>query len=140
MVVTKPLESIVATEGSEEIQGVVVAAVADPVNCKVGVEIHAVKFPVIVGNALTITDAVILHPLELVYVIIVVPALTPVTTPAVLTVATEVFEAPHGLVAAGVPDPVNALVEPTQILTVPVIVGNALTVSVAVILQPLELV
>ncbi len=50
------------------------------------------------------------------------------------------FDDTHGAVVAAVADPINVVVEPTQILTVPVIVGNALTVSVAVILQPLELV
>ena len=50
------------------------------------------------------------------------------------------FDDTQGVVVAAVADPVNAVVEPTQILKVPVIVGNALTVTVAVILQPLELV
>ena len=38
-----------------------------------------------------------------------VPAETPVTTPALLTVATPVFEDVHGVVAAGVPDPINVM-------------------------------
>jgi len=80
------------------------------------------------------------QPLLLVYVMVVVPGLTPVTTPALFTVATPVLEDVHGLTAAGVPDPVNVVVDPTQTFNVPVIVGCALTVTVAVLLHPLLLV
>jgi hypothetical protein len=73
-------------------------------------------------------------------VIVVVPAATPVTTPALVTVATPVFDEVHGLAAAGVPDPFNVAVDPTQTVNVPVIVGCALTVTVAVLEQPLLLV
>jgi len=69
-----------------------------------------------------------------------VPAATPVTTPALVTVATLVLEDVHGLAAAGVPDPVNAVVDPTQTVNVPVIVGCALTVTIAVFGHPLLLV
>ena len=68
------------------------------------------------------------------------PAATPVTTPALLTVATPVFEDIHGLAAAGVPEPVNVVVDPTQTVSVPLIVGCAFTVTVAVLLHPLLLV
>jgi hypothetical protein len=66
-----------------------------------------------------------------------VPALTPVTTPALFTVATPGVAEIHGFTAAGVPDPVNVVVAPTQTVNVPVMVGSALTVTVAVLLQPL---
>jgi hypothetical protein len=66
-----------------------------------------------------------------------VPALTPVTTPALFTVATPVFDDVHGFIAAGVPEPVNVVVDPIQTVNVPVIVGSALTVTVTVLLQPL---
>ena len=46
----------------------------------------------------------------------------------------------HGLAAAGEPDPVNAVVDPTQTVSVPVMVGCASTVTVAVLLHPLLLV
>jgi hypothetical protein len=69
-----------------------------------------------------------------------VPAATPVTTPALFTVATPVFEDVHGLAAAGVPDPVKVVVEPTHTVVVPVIVGCALTVIVTVLEHPLLLV
>ena len=60
------------------------------------------------------------------------PAATPVTKPVEETVATEVVADTHGLDAAGVPDPVNCVVKPAHTLNVPVIVGNAFTVTVAV--------
>ena len=68
------------------------------------------------------------------------PAAIPVTTPALLTVATPVLEDVHGLAAAGVPEPVNVVVDPTQTFSAPVIVGCTLTVTVAVLLHPLLLV
>jgi hypothetical protein len=73
-------------------------------------------------------------------VITVVPAEIAVTSPALLTVATPVVAEIHGLVTAGVPEPVNCVVDPAQTLSVPVTVGNALTVTVAVMLHPLLLV
>ena len=69
-----------------------------------------------------------------------VPAATAVTTPVVLTVATEVVADTQGFTAAGVPEPVRLVVEPIQTDKVPVIVGSALTVTVAVIVHPLLLV
>jgi hypothetical protein len=71
---------------------------------------------------------------------VVVPAATPVTTPALLTVATPVLDDTHGLAAAGVPDPVSVVVPPTQTAKAPVITGCASTVAVTVLLQPLLLV
>jgi len=66
-----------------------------------------------------------------------VPAETPVTKPVLLTVATPVDAEAHGVVASAVAEPVNCVVEPTQTLKVPVIVGNGLTVTVAFTVQPL---
>ena len=65
------------------------------------------------------------------------PAVTPVTKPVLLTVATAGVAETHGLVAAAVPEPVNWVVDPAQTVNVPVMVGAAFTVTVAVILQPL---
>jgi hypothetical protein len=48
------------------------------------------------------------------------------------TVATAVLDEVHGLTAAGVPDPVKAIVDPSQTAVGPVIVGCALTVTVTV--------
>src|SRR5678816_3865181 len=61
-----------------------------------------------------------------------VPALTPVTNPVLLTVATPGVADTQGLTAAGVPDPVNCVVAPIQAIGVPVIVGNGLIVTVMV--------
>jgi hypothetical protein len=69
--------------------------------------VQKLRVPVIVGNALTVTVAVTLHPLLLVYVITLVPVETAVTRPVLLTVATPVEADTHGLEAAGDPDPVN---------------------------------
>jgi hypothetical protein len=110
--------------------------VPEPVNCVVD-PIQALSVPLIVGRALTVTVAVMLHPLLFVYVITLVPAEIPVMRPALFTVATPVVAETHGLVAAGVPDPVNCVVDPAQTFRVPVIVGKALTVTVAVVLHPL---
>ena len=66
-----------------------------------------------------------------------VPAATPVTSPVLLTVATVVVAEVHGVVAFAVPDPVSWVVEPAQTFKVPVIVGKAFTVTVAVWMQPL---
>jgi hypothetical protein len=96
--------------------------------------------PVIVGNAFTVTVAVILHPLLLLYVITLVPAETAVTSPVLLTVATPVEADTHGLEVAGVPEPDNCVVDPGQTLSEPEIVGNALTVTFTVVLHPLLLV
>ena len=118
----------------------VAAAVPDPVSCVVE-PAHTVSVPVIVGKALTVTVAVILHPLLLVKVITLVPAATPVTRPVVLTVATVVVAETQGEVAAAVPEPVNWVVDPTQTVSVPVIVGKAFTVTavLALFLHPLAL-
>jgi hypothetical protein len=69
-----------------------------------------------------------------------VPADTPLTTPVDETVATPVFELDQGVTAAAVPEPVSAVVAPTQTVNVPVIVGFALIVTVCVTLHPTLLV
>jgi hypothetical protein len=90
-----------------------------------------------VGDALTVTVVVVMHPLLLVYVITLVPAETPVTRPVLFTVATAGVAEIQGFEAAGVPEPVNCVVDPVQTMSVPVIVGNAFTVTVEVELHPL---
>jgi len=65
-----------------------------------------------------------------------VPADTPVTTPVEDTVATAVLEETQGLDAAAVAEPVSVVVNPTQTDNVPVIVGRALIVTVAVAIHP----
>ena len=62
----------------------------------------------------------------------------PETTPVALTVATPVASDVQALAAAGVPDPVKALVAPSQSVKVPPMVGNGFTVMVDVVIQPSE--
>ena len=54
------------------------------------------------------------------------PAVTPVTSPLALIVATAVFEDIQGFIAAGVPLPVSCVVAPTQADKVPVMIGAAI--------------
>jgi len=115
------------------------AGVPDPVSVIVAPSQTAVG-PVIAGCALTVIVVILEHPLLLVYVMVVVPGLTPVTTPALFTVATPVLEDVHGLTAAGVPEPVNVVVDPAQTFNAPVIAGCALTVTIVVFEHPLLLV
>ena len=54
--------------------------------------------------------------------------------------ATVVVVDTHGVVAAAVADPVSWVVDPMQTVSVPVIAGAALTVTVAVLVHPALLV
>jgi len=137
--VTTPALVTVATPGVADTHGFTAAGTPDPVKFVVA-PTHAFSVPVIVGLAFIVTVAVILQPLLLVYVITLVPADTPVTTPALVTVATPGVADTHGFTAAGTPEPVKFVVAPTHAFSVPVIVGSAFMVTVAVILQPLLLV
>ena len=59
------------------------------------------------------------------------PPPTAVTSPVEEIVATAVFEDVHGVVASGVPEPVNCKVDPpTAMFCAPVIVGTVLTLTV----------
>ena len=101
------------------------------------------KFAEIVGRALAVIVAVFVQPLLLVYVITLLPAETPVTSPLALTVATAVVADIHALEPAAVAEPVNWAVEPTQTVKVPVMVGRSLTVNVTTLVpvwDPLEMV
>ena len=137
--VTNPEPFTIATAVLEELQGFVIAGVVFPVNCVV-VLAQIIKFPVMVGNGFTVIVTVVWQPLELVYVIEVVPALTVVTKPVLSTVATAELDEVHALDEAAVALPVNWVEFPIHTFNVPVIVGNAFIVTVAVVWQPLELV
>ena len=65
-----------------------------------------------------------------------VPAETAVTRPVLLTVAIAVEVDTHAFVFAGVPEPASWVVNPAQTESVPVIIGSALTVTVAVAEHP----
>lgn len=66
-----------------------------------------------------------------------VPAATPVTTPVLLIVATAVLDVVQGVVASGLAEPVKVVLLPTQVFSVPLIVGRGFTVKLAVWVQPL---
>ena len=68
-----------------------------------------------------------------------VPALTPVTTPVLETVAIAVFDDVQGVVAWAVAEPVKVEVLPIQAFNVPLIVGKGFTVKLAVVIQSLVL-
>jgi hypothetical protein len=87
----------------------------------------------------TVIVTVLLHPLLSVYVMMLVPAEIPVTSPVELTVATPGDADTHGFTVAGVPEPANWVVDPTQTFKVPVIVGRGLTVTVTVKVAPTQL-
>ena len=67
-----------------------------------------------------------------------VPCETPVTNPVVSTVATLVSDDVHAFVVAAVVEPVNCVLCPTHADKVPVILGKAFIVTIAVIEHPLE--
>ena len=127
--VTTPLVVIVATLVATEVHGEVAFGVAEPVNVVV-FPTQTDNVPVMVGNAFTVTVTVLVQPFVFLYVIIDVPCATPVTTPLIVIVATPVVAEVHGVVAFGVAEPVSVVVAPTQTDNVPVIVGNAFTVTV----------
>lgn len=79
----------------------------------------------------TVISFVAVHPPFVLYVMVVVPAEIPVTTPELLTVATDVLEDIHGLEPAAVPEPVNVVVEPAHKVDEPVmlIVGFIVNVT-----------
>ena len=86
-----------------------------------------------VGKGLTVTTAVLEQPLLLTYVIVDVPAETPVTKPVFETVATAVLEDVQGFVAFAVGEPVNCVVDPAHTVNVPVIFGSGLIVTTPVL-------
>jgi len=135
--VTTPALSIVATAVVPDDHGVAPTG-PDPVKVVVPVT-HALNVPVMIGVALIVTIAVVTQPLLLVYVIKLVPAVTPVTKPAFDIVATPGVPDDHGVAPAG-PDPVSVVVPVIHALNVPVMIGVALIVTIAVVTQPLLLV
>ena len=126
--VIRPDEFTVAIEVLLETYGF--EALGDPVPVKVVVEpMQTVCIPDTVGKAFTVTVLVAVQPLLSVYVIVAVPAATPVITPEAFTVAIEVLLETYGLVALGVPVPVKVVVEPIHTVCIPDTVGKAFTVT-----------
>jgi hypothetical protein len=91
--------------------GVLVSAVVEPTHTE------AVP-PIVVGPALTVITAVLKQLALIMNVIVVVPALTPVTTPVLIsTVALAVLLLLH----VPLPELLSAVVAPTHTLVLPVI-------------------
>jgi len=92
-----------------------------------------------VGFANTVNVSVLLQPLLSKYVIVVVPAATPVTTPLLVIVATDALLDAHGVVLLAVPEPASVNVVPTQTSARLLIVGIGFTVTTtsSVFKQPL---
>jgi hypothetical protein len=80
--------------------------------------------------------AVAIQPTLFVKLIVLLPALTPLTKPKADTVATAKLEDDQGFIKAGVPEPDRLVVPPTQAAGVPLIIGFAFIVKVAVTVQP----
>ena len=124
--VTNPVDDIVATE-------VVTLLQTPPPMASVSVSVnvwHIGALPdMAVGCGFTVTTAVAKQPPAIEYVIVAVPADTPVTTPVALTVAVPVL--------VHVPLPVASVrlvVDPAQTLSVPVMTaGCGFTVTVATV-------
>ena len=99
---------------------------------------HTLSVPnIAVGNGFTVTTVVIIQPVAVnVYVIVPVPTDTPVTIPVALTVAVPVlFQVPPPVASD------NDVVSPKHTLVFPSIaVGNGLTVTSAVMIQPVPMV
>jgi hypothetical protein len=127
LAVTNPELVIVAIEVLVETHGFEDAGVPDPESCAV-VFGQRTKLPSIVGKAFTVMVDVLEHPILFVYVMVVVPAETPVTRPKFEIVATVVLLEVHGVVVAAVPLPVNCKVAFSQTSVPPEIVGSGFTV------------
>jgi hypothetical protein len=82
-----------------------------------------------VGNGLAVTVLVFVHPLPSVKEMVAVPAETPVTRPVLFTVATPVLFEVQLPVPVAELLPVNCVLDPTQIVAVPVIVGRGFIVT-----------
>lgn len=96
---------------------------------------HMVEVPVrAAGEAFTVIDVVVEQPDGAVYVIVVLPAVTPLTIPPdVLTVATE----PSSLLQVPPVVPLDSVVvAPSHTTAVPVFAPNVLMVTVAVVEHP----
>ena len=137
--VTLPVASTVAMASSEDVQGVEVAAVPEPVSA-VEDPAQTVRVPVITAASFTVRFCEVLQPSWVEKVMVAVPAATAVTLPVLSTVTTAVLEDVNGLTVAGVPVNISVALVPAQIGAMAVNTGVVLTVTVTVALQPLALV
>lgn len=125
--VTRPIVLTVATELSEETHGFAAAGAAALPSVVVRPS-QTLNTPVILGEAFTVTVAVVVQPVVAVNVIVLVPEPTPVTVPVAFTVATARFEETHGFNTAGISVLDKIVVCPAQTDNVPAIVGVGFTI------------
>jgi hypothetical protein len=105
--------------------------VEDTGNCKAPPEqIGLMALKVGVVGLVTLMLTVVEHPVFAVYVIVLVPKLTAVTSPVLDTVAKAVLLEVHGLFAAAVPEPVSWEVVLGHKTVLPVTFGMGFTVTV----------
>ena len=133
--VTNPVLSTVAADVLADTQALEDAGAPEPFNCIVA-PAHTPAEPVMVGTLLTVNTLSTVFPLLSVKIMWVIPGDKPVTKPVLLTVATDGTVDTHGLDAAGVPEALNCVVLPLQIVSIPAITGVVLTVTVSVVGQP----
>lgn len=136
---TTPAELMIATVTSEDVHGTVASGVPDPV--RVIVEpAHTTVGPEITGVWFTVIAVVLVHPVELVKVMVAEPPATAVSSPLSEIVATAGSEEDHGVAAAGVVVALNVVVVPLHNAVAPEITGTANTVMLSDLEHPDELV
>ena len=132
----------VANPDKSVVQGFTDAAVADPLS-EMFVPTQTVLAPVMFGNELMVINFVLEHPFVFLKVIVVVPATSPLSvavSEVPLIVADAGEELVHGALACAVTDPVNVMLDPTQRLSLPVMVGKGFTLIDFVLEHPFEFV
>ncbi len=134
----------VANPDKSVVHGFTTAAVAVPVPLSVMfVPTQTVLAPVMLGNELMVINFVLEHPFVFLNVIVVIPATSPLSvavSEVPLIVADAGEELVHGVLACAVTDPVNVMLDPTQRLSLPVMIGNGFTLIDFVLEHPFEFV
>jgi len=132
----------VANPDKSVVHGFTSAAVAVPLSVMF-VPTQTVLAPVMFGNELMVINFVLEHPFVFLNVIVVIPATSPLSvavSEVPLIVADAGEELVHGVLACAVTDPVNVMLDPTQRLSLPVMVGNGFTLIDFVLEHPFEFV
>ena len=132
----------VANPDKSVVHGFTSAAVAVPLS-EMFVPTQTVLAPVMFGNELMVINFVLEHPFVFLKVIVVVPGTSPLivaVSEVPLIVADAGEELVHGVLACAVTDPVNVMLDPTQRLSLPVMVGNGFTLIDFALEHPFEFV
>ena len=126
---TTPPELIVATDVALLVQVPPVAELAS----RVVPPVHNARLPVTGGVEITVTKVVAMQPVLNVYETATVPGVIPETVPDAFTVATERSPLVH---VPLVPMLASVVVNPVQVLPMPVLGESGFTVVVLFVLQP----